>query len=650
MGRWRRAFGLEEKEEVVVLADEKEDIEVLIEPDGNQKMTGHAEQHSALTRIQKDNVVKFAETEKDITELGKEVDRNTGDIDDIADYLGGIYFEVSLGKERWVFDTEAVPREGNFTAFSYNFDIYNTEFWINEIAAGTAETGFDKARPGDKMNIHSFSNPTTSYGDYVITSIVLDKNAVWIVTGDFVEGVGRLTAGQSYEIEIIHVTKQFNDDGVGGPIEHEYPYVKSNADTKIKPTADNRFITLINERPKEEDGSYADKEFGLEINIDEGNTWKNQFEVGNRHGFALKVMGGGGRNTWFGGKLTQKGDALENADARDYIIRKNLNDATHPLLEKIEHNEDLINALEHELEAIADTKESGEWELVATSDFDVRGSGQMTLSNDDFTASNNTMTLHETDKNGLSHGFSGVEQGDLVEVVEEHISKSTGDYGLYEVKAVNGMSFTLELQQGRGTAGENKNFFIKFFHLSDDVNIAELDARYAMKEHTHSSVPSHNHDYASSIHTHDYASVGHSHTGLQTITTSHGKSTFFGTNENWNNDVYHFCYARSNSGGLSFGGNVDKTARVMFKKTDFFGKIGKTGTLIASTKDDVHNPYVVMQIFHTEHMVKGGNGIEAPSGDNIQIFEGSVIYARTTIHWTNVAPQELFWYWVGDGR
>ena len=69
MGRWRRAFGLEEKEEVVVLADEKEDIEVLIEPDGNQKMTGHAEQHSALTRIQKDNVVKFAETEKDITEL-----------------------------------------------------------------------------------------------------------------------------------------------------------------------------------------------------------------------------------------------------------------------------------------------------------------------------------------------------------------------------------------------------------------------------------------------------------------------------------------------------------------------------------------------------------------------------------------------------
>ena len=73
MGKWRRAFGLEEKEEEVVLAEEKEDIEILIEPDGTEKMTGHAEQHSALTRIQRDNVVKFAATEENITELEKDV-------------------------------------------------------------------------------------------------------------------------------------------------------------------------------------------------------------------------------------------------------------------------------------------------------------------------------------------------------------------------------------------------------------------------------------------------------------------------------------------------------------------------------------------------------------------------------------------------
>ena len=401
--------------------------------------------------------------------------------------------------------------------------------------------------------------------------------------------------------------------------DHDGEWVSAVEDTELKPSTDDRFITLINKRPREEDGSYADKEFGLEVNIDEGNTWKNQFVVGNRNGYALKVMGGTGKNTWFGGKLTQKGDSLENADARDYIIRKNLNDATEPLLGQIEHNEDRINALEHEVEAIAETKETGEWELVAPLDFDVSGSGQMTLSNTDFTASNNEMTLHETDKNGLSHGFSGVEPGDLVEVVEEHEARSTGDYGLYEVTNVNGMSFTLELQQGRGTADLNRNYFVKFFHLSDDVNIAELDARYATKQHTHPS--------------------------YSTISASHGQTTLFATTETWNEPIYHFAYARNNSGGFSYGGNVDKTGKVEFKNgTGFFGKPGQVGTLIASTSDGVHNPYLVMQVFYTVHYSQTNTG-----GTNVQRFEGSVIYARTNIHWTNV-DVPLYWFWRGDKR
>jgi len=167
-------------------------------------------------------------------------------------------------------------------------------------------------------------------------------------------------------------------------------------------------------------------------------------------------------------------------------------DEIYSLKGSIEHNEDRINALETELEAVAETKSAGEWQLVSQPDFDVRGTGQMTLSNTDLTAPNNELTLHAIDLNNVSHGFSGVEVGDLVEVLEEHevLSRSTGDYGLYEVKAVNGMTFTLELQQGRGVADTNSKFFIKFFHLSDDVNISELDERYSLKSHTHSYVKS----------------------------------------------------------------------------------------------------------------------------------------------------------------
>ena len=216
MGKLKRAFGLEEKEEVVVLADEKEDIEVLIEPVGTEKMTGHAEQHSALTRIERDNVVKFAATGEDITELENEVNRNTGDIDDISEYLGGIYFEVSLGKDKYVFDTQQTPNNGNFTAFSYGFEKDNDKFWINAfLGDGTASVVLEKARPGDKLNIVYPSSPASNFGQYFIISKRLDGDA-WIIDADFIQGSGRLQAGFSYDIEVIHITKQFNDDGVGG--------------------------------------------------------------------------------------------------------------------------------------------------------------------------------------------------------------------------------------------------------------------------------------------------------------------------------------------------------------------------------------------------------------------------------------------------
>jgi hypothetical protein len=309
-------------------------------------------------------------------------------------------------------------------------------------------------------------------------------------------------------------------------------YINAGEDTDIKPTADNRFVTLRTRRPQEADGSYADEEFGLEISIDEGNTYKNQFVVSSKDGYALKVLGGTGKTTWIGGKIVQQGNSLENPDDRDYIIRKNLTDAVVPLLGQIETNEDRINALEAELEAVADTKETGEWELVAPLDFDVRGSGQMTLANDDFTASNNEMTLHATDKNGLSHGFSGVEVGDLVEVVEENIARSTGDYGLYEVTGVNGMSFTLSLQQGRGTALTNKNFFVKFFHLSDNIDLAELDARYAQKTHSHS--------YANTNHTHSgYSSTGHTHGGYAETDHRHDGLGLKGADFDYDWNQYH---------------------------------------------------------------------------------------------------------------
>ena len=233
MSKWRKAFGLGDKKVEQSLTQlssiDQADLNLLVEPSAEQPMVGHAQQHSALTRLAK-------ETNTDLVEVGATVDRNTADIDDISEFLGAVYFEVSLGKERWTFDTQAVPAEGNFTAFSYLFDEYNTEFWINKIPAGYEETGFETARPGDKMQIEGQADKT-DFGDYVITSILLDNDNVWQVQGDFVEGNGRLTAGRNYEIEIIHVSQQFEKKRKdGSPQIASTDYVDAGDELKLDKT------------------------------------------------------------------------------------------------------------------------------------------------------------------------------------------------------------------------------------------------------------------------------------------------------------------------------------------------------------------------------------------------------------------------------
>ena len=298
------------------------------------------------------------------------------------------------------------------------------------------------------------------------------------------------------------------------------------------------------------------------------------------------------------------------------------------LLGQIETNEDRINALEHELDAIAETKEAGEWECVSPLDFDVRGAGQMTLINSDLTTSNNEMTLHQTDLNGLSHGFSGVQVGDLVELVEESTARSTGDYGLYEVKNVNGMTFTLELQQGRGTADTNKNFFIKFFHLSEGVDLAELDARYASKSHTH-SVSSHSHPY-------------------EQIAIRNTERNYYGSNTNWSNSLYFFPYARSgSSGSLSHGGRIENMGKLVLKDSDFYAKIGKSGTLIGTTSSSSanHGTFIVMSVWDSTYESSNSNG------KRIQTFYGTTIWTQDSARVRNWNDSDsLYWWYRGAGR
>ena len=124
---------------------------------------------------------------------------------------------------------------------------------------------------------------------------------------------------------------EYTFDGVkwlasGGEETEIDSYVRADVDTDITPTVDDLFVTLKTKRPKDAGGNFTDSNFGLAVDLDEGNTYKNQFEVTSRHGYALRVLGGGGREVWVGGSLSQKDGNKDNPNPENYVTRQNLDD------------------------------------------------------------------------------------------------------------------------------------------------------------------------------------------------------------------------------------------------------------------------------------------------------------------------------------
>ena len=163
---------------------------------------------------------------------------------------------------------------------------------------------------------------------------------------------------------------------------------------------------------------------------------------------------------------------------------------------------------------------------------DTAGAGKMTFTNPDLTTSVNGVTIDPVDAKGTTHNFRSVQIGDYVEFVESHQQRMTGDYALYKVNSVDGNSFGLVLERGSGDANINNVFLVKFFHLNEDIDLTELDSRYSPKSHSHSSVPSHTHDYASSSHTHSYASSNHGHDYAASNHSHSGVTMKSGTSNN----------------------------------------------------------------------------------------------------------------------
>lgn len=115
------------------------------------------------------------------------------------------------------------PPSEMFTTNGNAFDMHNNRYLIHKNALGSNSVLFDDARPGDKINFINPDSPASNFGQYEIVSIVLNGD-IWDITSDFVKGSGRLQTELSYDIEVIHVTKEF-DEGL------QHPFVQVISDS-----------------------------------------------------------------------------------------------------------------------------------------------------------------------------------------------------------------------------------------------------------------------------------------------------------------------------------------------------------------------------------------------------------------------------------
>lgn len=314
-----------------------------------------------------------------------------------------------------------------------------------------------------------------------------------------------------------------------------------------------------------------------------------------------------------------------------------LSDGDLALAEGHEHDEYAssidLEELQVEVDALATTREAGLWEVIVTAS---PSEGEVHFLTTSMTLADNIMTINSTDLYGNVHGWADLEVGDYVEVVQETAgdSKSVGSYGLFQVKVDNpgtGMR-VLELtqDQGVGDLTRGSNVFIKVFHANNDLDLAELDARYALKNHTH-SVGAHSHNY-------------------EQIAISHGQKAYYGSNINWNNSMYMFPFERrGSSGSLYQGGLIENMGKIQFKNgTNFYAKIGKSGTLIGTTGESSanHGTFIVMNVWESTYQSS-----HSQQGTKIQTIYGTTIWVQDSAKGRNWDQTDgLYWWYRGAGR
>jgi hypothetical protein len=145
------------------------------------------------------------------------------------------------------------------------------------------------------------------------------------------------------------------------------------------------------------------------------------------------------------------------------------------------HLQGEIDQIALALEALLVQREHGQWKYVGFSgDTIPRNAGEFALISDDLSASDNIITINQEDLEGKTHGFSDVEVGDYVEIVD---LDEPANYVLFTVTKAPEGTGVVNVEVALKDKGQNilvgETCEIRFFQVNEqDLQLDDLDARY----------------------------------------------------------------------------------------------------------------------------------------------------------------------------
>ena len=247
-------------------------------------------------------------------------------------------------------------------------------------------------------------------------------------------------------------------------------------DTAELSNVDNRFSTIKSASPFNLDTNLADhtKEFGIQVKIDGGNTFKNKFKVNNRNGDIVTVSGGTGPvvdfGDTFGGNQTGYEPGYEGGVVIKGIPTPEF-DNTEPTLavnkEYVDTRDEILQQeiieLEEEIDAIAPSTQRGEWHFDMSKTTPDPGDYYLVNSNNgnpvltDQYNETDIVVFHNTDANGITNTWAGVELDELIQIFDQ----PDPDFVLGTIKEIdtarvpNSVWIRFDRERGEGSPDNN---------------------------------------------------------------------------------------------------------------------------------------------------------------------------------------------------